>query len=198
MAIFTDTDLEKAIELRKTGLSYAKIGKEIGFTGATVMKKLNALKPKTDTKVVTLGDADTATTTEATEVATPEPKKATKPWEDKPWVPDRFRLTQKHTGFTPRFVTPENVQKRTDEGFQMADMRDYGYNPDSPESEQGQIDTVLRRHGMILMEMPDELMARKRAYIRHKTDNQDTEVLKKRMLSEGNKIDRGMTLREED
>ena len=45
-------------------------------------------------------------------------KPATAPWNaaDNPWVPDIFKLKKKHAGFRPRFIEPENLERKQNEG----------------------------------------------------------------------------------
>lgn len=47
---WTKAHTERAIELRKQGLSYEAIGKELGFTAATAMRYVKGPQPKPEPK----------------------------------------------------------------------------------------------------------------------------------------------------
>ena len=96
-------------------------------------------------------------------------KVATRPWESthNNWESDVFRLKQKRNGWRPRFVPKENISRKRDEGWQVANCADYGIH-----EEEGQIDSTVTRKGMVLMEMPEEMALDREAYFRKKTDLQ--------------------------
>ena len=107
-------------------------------------------------------------------------KPATAPWNaaDNPWVPDIFKLKKKHAGFRPRFIEPDNMERRLNEGWAVADARNWVDEETLKKDEEGNVDTTLRRRGMILMEMPEELALQREAYVNHKTDLQDVDAIK--------------------
>jgi len=109
-----------------------------------------------------------------------EKKSPTKPWNaaDNPWVPDIFKTSKKHKGFRPRFIEPNNLERRLNEGWAVADAREWVNEETLKKDEEGAIDTTLRRRGMILMEMPEELVEQRDAYFKHKTDLQDASKVK--------------------
>jgi len=109
-----------------------------------------------------------------------EKKPATTPWNaaDNPWVPDIFKLKKKHQGFRPRFIDPDNIERRLNEGWIVADARHWVDEETLKKDEEGNIDTTLNRRGMLLMEMPEELALQREAYVNHKTDLQDVDAIK--------------------
>ena len=128
--------------------------------------------------------------------APPDPgkprKKPTRPWEQKTWVPDTFRLDKKHKGFSPRFVDKKNVEKRIDEGWQVANISDYiddkKVNQRQGNEEKGVYATALVRKGMVLMELPNEQMQQWREWLDYKTDKQSLIAQKKELLARTKKI----------
>jgi len=159
----------KAMELKARGLNESDIAKIIGYNRMTVVRRLEKAE-----KV--LSDVESP----SIEVK----KSATKPWDSRnnPWAPDIFRLELQHSGFVPRFVDPVNIQRRVSEGYQIADAQNWGEQPTEG--------TRLVRKGMVLMEMPEEIMESKRAYIQRKTDLQDVHMQKRRVIQETQQISR--------
>ncbi len=122
-----------------------------------------------------------------------QPKKMSKPWDNKSWVPDVFRLNKKHAGFTPRFIDKNKTEKRIDEGWRFASVKDYLSKDaimERQRDEEKPLGTQLTRRGMVLMEIPNDLLAKKRAYIEHKTDRQSVDSNKQEMLNKGKEITR--------
>ena len=155
--------IEKTKELKAKGLTIRDIAKIIGWNAMTVSRKLANIEEEKDTPV--------------------EPKKRpTKPWDSRnnTWAPDIFRLESQHSGFVPRFVDPVNIERRQSEGYQMANAENWGEEPTEG--------TKLVRKGMVLMEMPEEIMEKKRAYFKRKTDLQNVHMQKKRVIQETQQI----------
>jgi len=96
----------------------------------------------------------------AEEVKAPEKKAPTKPWERKsgarPWRRDYFNLKTKRPGFRCRFVDPSNVEARLQRGYQLADPDQYGGLVDYDIRDTSGLGKVITRHGMVLMEIPEE------------------------------------------
>jgi len=118
-------------------------------------------------------------------------KKATKPWSDKNWVPDVFRLDKRHAGFSPRFESEHKIDSRLSEGWQVADIKDYMDNPDiidRQRDEEGKQGTVLKRKGMTLIELPDELMERKRKWLERKNERQSIDAHRREMIQKSKQI----------
>ncbi len=97
-------------------------------------------------------------------MATPK-KKPTTPWSGeggKTWSPDIFKLGKKHEGFNPRFVKNDDqaIQRKLNEGWQIANADDYG----ATSSDKADASSKMIRQGMVLMEMPDEVLADRTAY----------------------------------
>lgn len=101
-------------------------------------------------------------------------KSATAPWKqaENPWVPDRFRVN-KRSGFRNKFITPDNLEKRIDEGWKVADAKDYGIHR---EQDEGQVDGMVRRRGMILVEMPEELAKQRDEFFSNLTDKRSRDA----------------------
>lgn len=93
-----------------------------------------------------------------------EIKKTTRPWSgnDNRWKPDMTKTPGKHVGFRLHFSNEENVQVRLDEGYQVAKAIDYGCS-----SNNSSVDGVLRRKGMIGMEIPEEDALSRDEYLRN-------------------------------
>lgn len=87
-------------------------------------------------------------------------RKPTKPWErmaaNRPWRRDYFKLERKHAGFRCRFVDPANVEARLQKGYQVAAPENYGGLVDSDIRDSGGLGKHITRHGMVLMEIPEE------------------------------------------
>lgn len=83
----------------------------------------------------------------------------TSPWDanECPWKPDIFKTGKTKPGFKIHFSTQKNVQKRLDEGYKCARAEDWGSHSDGP-------DGILRREGMVGMELPIELYNQRLAY----------------------------------
>ena len=94
---------------------------------------------------------------------------STQPWNENPWSPDVFKV-KRHAGFRSRFVDKDNVERRKDEGWIVADAADYGIDVKEGDG------TVLKRRGMILMEMPEELARQRDAYMAKKTQLQTSDI----------------------
>ena len=195
--------LQKVLEYHRNGMSFNQIGKLIKYNPVTVsanLKKAGAVHEKTETEplaveglvpiekevVGLIPDIPTTvagTISEPEPLPNPKPKPPTKPWlqTENPWVPDIFKLRSKHQGFVPRWTDPNLLEKREGEGMQIAKAEDWG-----EKTKQG--DGAYKRKGMILMEMPEEIAESKRAYLKHKTDLQDPEVLQRSMVEKGRQI----------
>lgn len=171
--------LKRALELRRKGLSFKDIAKLIGSTPLTVKKRIQHIPDiKADDKII-----------EEISAEEKPKKKPTKPWDSvgNPWAPDIFRLRGKHSGFVPRFVDPGNIERREFEGYQIANAKDWEENTKETEGSMG---TRLVRRGMVLMEMPEEIMQEKRKYIDRKTDNQNPTMQRKRIIAESKEMGR--------
>jgi len=100
-------------------------------------------------------------------VEQPKPKReATTPWttEGNPWRRDMLRLKEKRHGFRARWVSERNFERNLDVGWTFADIGNYGGVSDRLVGEEKQIDSRIRRRGLVLMEMPEELAAQRDAY----------------------------------
>ena len=84
-----------------------------------------------------------------------------------------LKLTKKRPGFRQRFFrgTDESIEKRRQQGWIVADCKDYNLDAKIV-GEEGKLDTTVRRRELVLMELPEELGLQRDAYIKHKTDRQ--------------------------
>jgi hypothetical protein len=122
-------------------------------------------------------------------------KKPTRPWErmneHRPFRRDYFALKRKHAGFRPRFVDPKNVEGRIERGYQVAKPEDYGGLVDVDVRDTSGLGSVITRHGMVLMEIPEEGA---QAYERYNEDlikarqRSNKEELEKEAASVGTKV----------
>ena len=195
--------LKQAIEYARNGLNYNQIAKLIKYNSITVSKQLRKLdpemlkEPESEVKkgLEPIPEVELAPISDKPQ---PEKKPPTKPWlqTENPWVPDMTGLKTKHKGFVPRWTDPDRVEQREGEGMRIAKAEDWGEKSKSGDA------GVYKRRGMILMEMPEEVAESKRAYLKHKTDMQDPEVLQKVMVEKGRQISKqahiDMGLRIED
>jgi len=120
-----------------------------------------------------------------------EKRPPTKPWtqEGNPWKRDTLRLKGRHPGFRPRWVDPRNFERNLEDGWSFADKKDYGDVYDKIVGEEKQLDSRIRRRGMVLMEIPEGLAKKREEYYedrakkaersikeRHKKDAQEAGV----------------------
>jgi|SRR3990167_54134 len=126
-----------------------------------------------------------------------EKKAPTRPWEKKngqrPWRRDYFNLHRAHEGFRPRFVDPLKVEGRVQRGYVVANPEHYGGLVDIDIRESQGLGKYISRHGMILMEIPEEGA---RAY-----ENQNEErikanykKMKKEVRDDQDKVVEGITI----
>lgn len=125
---------------------------------------------------------------EAPTKPTPKPialkKPATKPWSssENPWAKNKFSLVSKHKGFGARFTSEGKMNIRAQQGWVPANGKDYGEKP-------GEIKKV----GMTLMEIPDEMITLRKEYYDNLTkqrsvsarDVQVSQALKDKIRLEG-------------
>jgi hypothetical protein len=116
-------------------------------------------------------------------------KPATTPWKEQhnPWKRDILRLKKKHPGFRPRWVDPRNFERNLEDGWTFAKNEDYGGLHDKIAGEEKQIDSRIRRRGMVLMEIPEDLALQREAYYANRADMAE-ESIKARHKKEGKEI----------
>jgi len=175
-----------------------KLAQEIGVSSQVILKTLQAWGTKVPGNFNSIDDPLVQELRAAfvDHNAPKDPDKprkpSTKPWEDKSWTPDVFRLDKKHNGFSCRFIDKLNVEKRIDEGWQVANIKDYidtdKLNQHQRDEERGVSETSLTRKGMVLMELPDHLMDKKQAWLKHKADRQSLVAQKRDFLARGKRI----------
>lgn len=171
---------ERIVELKKKFLSNREVAKILDVSIATVSNRYNEYLKGHENDMVT-EDLGTELTQAVEETLPKEPivekpkKPPTKPWnaDNNPWSLDMLKLTKKRRGFRVRFFRgdDESIQKRQQQGWLVANCKDYDLEAKIV-GEEGKIDTTVRRRELVLMELPEELGLQRDAYIRHKTDRQ--------------------------
>lgn len=174
--------IERIVELKEKYLSNHEVAKILNISKGSVSNRYNEYLKGRDNDMV-IEDLGTELS-QAVEETLPEPietkpekprKPATKPWEpdNNPWALDMLKLTKKRRGFRVRFFRgdDESIQKRQQQGWIVANCKDYDLNAKIL-GEEGKLDTTVRRRELVLMELPEELGLQRDAYVRHKTDRQ--------------------------
>ena len=90
----------------------------------------------------------------------------TKPWnaDNNPWSLDMLRLKEKRPGFVCRWTNAENYPTKRDQGWVIANAKDYGGTTDKIPGEEGTVDTTIRRREMFLIEISEELARKRREF----------------------------------
>jgi len=96
----------------------------------------------------------------------------TRPWDgdSNPWSLDMLRLQKKRPGFRPRFTTKEDLPRKLEQGWKIADAKDYGGVTAVLPGEEAKEGSVIKRREMILIELPEELAKKREDYIAWKTN----------------------------
>lgn len=109
---------------------------------------------------------------------TKQHKPATKPWEsgENPWKRDTLRLQKTRPGFRPRWVDPRNFERNLEDGWTFAERKDYGDVYEKITGEEKQLDSRIRRRGMILMEIPENLAKKREDYYANRADRLEKSI----------------------
>ena len=121
----------------------------------------------------------------------PAKKEMTKPWADKPWSLDMFKLKKKHVGFRPRFTTREKLQEKLDQGWRVADAKDYGDLTAVLPGEESTEGSVIRRKEMVLIEIPEAKAKEREEFIDWKS-NQRAKDARKMAENQARKIEQAL------
>uniref|UniRef100_A0A6M3XTQ1 Uncharacterized protein n=1 Tax=viral metagenome TaxID=1070528 RepID=A0A6M3XTQ1_9ZZZZ len=107
-----------------------------------------------------------------------EKPKATKPWnaDNNPWSLDLLRLQKKRPGYRAKWVPKDLIQRRTEQGYTIANVKDYGGVSDTVVGEEGKMDSTIRRRELTLMEITEELGQQRDAYMAHKTNRRSIDA----------------------
>ena len=99
-------------------------------------------------------------------------KEETKPWnaDENPWSLNMLKLQDRHDGFRCKWTNADHWPTKRDQGWKIADIKDYGGVTDQLPGEEGNIDTTIRRREMFLIEMPEALARERDKFIRHKSN----------------------------
>lgn len=92
---------------------------------------------------------------------------SSRPWNasDRRLKPDRLALAGKHPGWRPRFVADANVEERLRNGWSYAQRKHYGGVAQVAEGAGLGETSTIRRDGMVLMEIPEEVAQDREAYL---------------------------------
>ena len=126
------------------------------------------------------------------EIVEEEPvQESTRPWDsdNNPWSLDMLRLKKRHPGFVPRFTTREDLQKKLDQGWSIADAKDYGGVAAVLPGEEAKDGSLVKRREMILIELPEELAQKRRDFISWKT-NERTKAATEMARSKAAQVDK--------
>ena len=183
-------DRGKLQALKDSGYTWIEIAKEYGISPETLKKQREKWK-KEDMKTAetvpqeTITDGlntpdpvnDIADSAGLNPVSTPErtpekPRATTKPWDsmNNPWGKDLLRLTKRRPGFTARFTTQDKLEAKLQQGWRIADKKDYGGMDFEIPGESGKGSTLVKRRELFLVEMPNELAEQRKAFYERKAD----------------------------
>jgi len=156
-----------------------ELARDKGLTPTDVLRAAKRLGfPEIDHHMKDVTDEQADMIVETVALGVPDEKPATKPWnaDSNPWALDMLKLQRKRPGFRVKFVTRDNLQRRLDEGWKIAEKKYYGGLSATLPGEESTEDSYVKRRELILMEMPEELARKRDEYIRHKTNLRSTTV----------------------
>jgi len=154
-----------------------EFSKMIGKKPNDIKLVLNELGMPVSASVSKLSDDQLVVLKDHFKVEDPKPK-ATKPWnaDNNPWSLDLLRLKKKRQGFVPRWTTKDLLERKLDQGWTVADRKDYGGTTDKLPGEEGKMDSTILRRELILIEMPDELAGQRKAFFENKTKTRSVDA----------------------
>ena len=103
-------------------------------------------------------------------------KSPTAPWaEQSPWRRDTLRI-KKREGWRPHWVDPRNFERNLEDGWTYAKRSDYGMPHDRIPGEESQMDSRIRRRGMVLMEIPEEKALQRQEFYANLADRAEKSI----------------------
>ena len=178
-------DINQVLTMRREGISWAKISRATGYGVSTVIKRYKKYHAELEANLESNIPEEKAVE-EAIKVVEkkvpPEVKKeqTSKPWKENPWTLDRLMLPKAHEGFHPVFLRkkdPDYIRMREEQGYQIANCRDYGLEPRQSKGDKfhdSSPDTSIQRGDLILAELPHHLWLKRQEYKRMKTAKQQS------------------------
>lgn len=108
-------------------------------------------------------------------------KPATKPWDsgENPWKRDVLRLKKKRPGFRARWVDPRNFERNLEDGWAFAEKQYYGDVSDKIAGEEKQMDSRIRRRGMILMEINEAAAKERETYYADRASKMEKSIMER-------------------
>ena len=155
-----------------------QLAKELGYEKGEFLKALKEMGSETTKASQNLTDDEEALLRDVFPVKEAIKKQPTRPWDadNNPWTLDLLKVMHKRKDFRLRWVNRDSVQKKQEQGWLVANKKDYGGLGDAVVGEESADGTVIRRREMVLLEMPEELARQRDAFIRHKTDRRSADA----------------------
>ena len=103
----------------------------------------------------------------------------TAPWasSSSPWKRDTLKLSGKRAGFRPRWVSEINFERNLEYGWVFARRENYGGGTyDKIAGEESNIDSRVRRRGMVLMEIPEELAKQREKHYSDRANEEERSI----------------------
>lgn len=105
-------------------------------------------------------------------------KTTTKPWNasENPWSLDMLSLLKKRPGYRARWTTAAGLQRKLDQGWTLANRKDYGGAAAVLPGEESKDGTIIKRRELILVEMSEEMCEARSEFFRKKTDKRSVDA----------------------
>jgi hypothetical protein len=150
--------------------------KENGTTVTDVLRAIKRLTPDTDiTHAMHELPEDYVTLLNETGLDIPKP--ASKPWNanENPWALDMLSVVGKErrerSGFRLKWVAPDMVAKRLQQGYVVANRKDYDGLRDVLPGEESAAGSIIKRRELVLMELPIDLYEKRKEFFDRKIQN---------------------------
>lgn len=157
------------------------LSKKLGVTNDAILRRCAELGISDVTHFNhTLSEDDTLTV-EAVINGEVKAKTNTKPWNasDNPWSLDMLRVQgMARPGFRLRWTTAHGLQRKLEQGWQLADRKNYGGVTDTIVGEESKSGSMIKRRELILIEISDDLAKARDDFFRAKTDKRSVDAKK--------------------
>lgn len=156
-----------------------ELAKELGVTNDAVIRRCTDLGIEAKSHMATVTDED-ATMLKAIIHGEIKAKTTTKPWnaDENPWSLDLLRIQKKRPGFHVRWTTADGLQRKIEQGWIVADRKNYGGVTDTVAGEESKNGSMIKRRELILIEISDELFQARQEFFRTKTDKRSVDAKK--------------------
>lgn len=161
-------------------MKVCELSKKLGVTNDAILRRCVELGISDVTHFNhTLSDDD-ALTMEAVIVGEIKAKTNTKPWNasENPWSLDMLRVQGARPGFRLRWTTAHGLQRKLEQGWQLADRKNYGGVTDTIVGEESKSGSMIKRRELILIEISDDLAKARDDFFRAKTDKRSVDAKK--------------------